>query len=85
MSYHARVFSREGATGHTPNTQLFSVRQFVHAYVDVRSPNNFRRRWNFASPCTEPTDFPIFLAADLVRSIGGGVWWQILGRMCRVR
>ena len=85
MSYHARVFSREGATGLQPSTQTLSWRQFVRAYVDLRSPNNLRYRWNFARLCAEPAAFPVFLAADLVRTVGGGVRRQVLGRVFRVR
>lgn len=80
MSYHARVFSREGATGIRPSMQTLSWRQFVRAYVDVRSPNNLRCRWNFARLCAAPAAFPVFLVADLVRTVGGGVRRQVLGR-----
>jgi len=79
MSYRARVFSREDATGPRPSAQTLSWRQFVRAYVDVRSPNNLRRRWNFARLCAEPSAFPLFLGVDLVRTVGGGVRRQ-LGR-----
>lgn len=79
MSYHARVFSRDGATGLRPSTQTLSWRQFARAYVDVRSPSNLRCRWNFARLCAEPAAFPVFVAVDLVRTVGGGVRRQ-LGR-----
>ncbi len=84
MSYHARVFSREGATGARPSTQMLRVRQFVRAYVDLRSPNNLRYRWNFARLCAEPAALPVFLAADLVRTVGGGVRRQVLSRVRRL-
>lgn len=85
MSYHARVFSRDGATGLRPSTQTLSAREFVQAFVDVRSPNNLRYRWNFARLCAEPGAFPMFLAADVVRTVGGGVRHQVVGAVRGVR
>ena len=81
MSYRARVFSREGATGLRPSAQTLSLHQFVRAYVDVRSPNNLRCRWNFARLCAEPTAFPLFITADLVRTVGVGIRRQLVGRL----
>ena len=80
MSYRTRVFSREGATGLRPSTQTLSLRQFLRAYVDVRSPNNLRTRWNVARLCAEPMAFPAFLGIDFVRTVGGGVRRQVLTR-----
>ena len=85
MCYRARVFSHEGATGLRPSTQTLSRRQFMRAYVDVRSPNNLRARWNVARTCAEPMAFPAFLGIDLVRTVGGGVRRQLVGRYGRAR
>lgn len=80
VDYRARVFSREGATGVQPNTQRLGLRQFARAYVDRRSPNNFRTRLNFARLCAEPQALPVFLSVDLARTIGGGVKHQLACR-----
>ena len=81
MSYRTRVFSREGATGVQPSTQTLSLRQFLRAYVDIRSPNNLACRWNFARLCAEPAAFPLFVSVDLARTVGGGVRRQALARV----
>ena len=85
MCYRTRVFSREGATGLRPSAQTLSPREFLRSYVDVRSPNNLRARWNVARSCAEPMAFPAFLGIDLVRTVGGGVRRQLVGRYGRAR
>lgn len=83
ISYSARVFSHEGATGLRPSTQALSFSDFLRAFVDLRSPNNLRCRWNFARMCAEPGAFPLFMTLDLVRMVGGGVRQQIRRRVAR--
>lgn len=74
----ARVFCREGATGLRPDTQRLNMHSLGRAYADVRSPNNLRTRCEFARPCTGPGASPMFVTADLPRTIGGGVQRQLL-------
>lgn len=85
ISYRAKVYSRENATGLRPSTQTLSLRQFVRAYVDVRSPNNLRFRWNFARLCAESGAFPQFVVVDVMRTVGGGVRRQVSNRLRQVR
>lgn len=77
MSCRTRVFCREDATGLHPSAQSLRLRQFLTAYVDMRSPSNLRIRWRYARLCAEPWVFPLFFAIDLVRTVTGGVRRQL--------
>jgi len=79
LSCRARLFVHEDATGVHPSAQTLSLRQFLRAYVDIRSPSNLRTRWQLARLCAEPEAFPVFFALDLARTVGGGVRRQIRG------
>ena len=81
LSYRVPVFSHDAATGVRPSVQTLSLVRFLSAYVDVRSPNNLRYRWNFARLCTEPGALPAFFAADVVRVVGGGARRQVVSRL----
>lgn len=80
VTCRARVFSHEDTTGIHPSTQTLGWRGFLSAFVDMRSPNNLRARWNFARLCAQPGAFPCFFAVDLVRTVGGGVRKQLWSR-----
>lgn len=85
MSYRARLFSHERATGVRPSEDVLTLPQFARAHFDMRSPSNLRARWHMARLCAHPRTLPAYLTIDLVRTVGGGVKRQTAARCARVR
>lgn len=81
MAYSTEVRMRVDTTGVRPSDQRLSWSGFVRAHLDIRSPSDLRYRWNFARLCASRRAFPVFVGADFVRTVGGGLRRQLAARV----
>lgn len=85
MSYEAPVFSVVEGTGLSTRSGRLPWRRFVSMFFSRRSSACLLYRWRYARIAGPKWYWPVFLVADTVRLVGGGLRDQFgLGRVERM-
>jgi len=74
IDWGALVHTCEHTTGTHSPARAHGLRGIARALTDRTSSHNLRCRWRFARSCAEPGWWPLFFAADLLRTVPSTVY-----------